>query len=303
MLFATLALVLPLWFMHPAPNQALPDAAFRTYGWNLSMAWPLTQNPDQPSPVPGLTEAEWVAKDIVQKGEMGIPSILQMGFLTAHLDTIEARANIGLWAYRLQSDGAMPYIYAVIGIDDANCSYIGFTATDVARRHKITEAIKRNFPNVALRGHVWRISDFAPYGQNRLCGGLDKTQFDFTDETFAVVYDYRHDGTTLCGGTSDDPELNANLIKSDLERFESYTLGTPLAGVPVQMVVQDAYLRESIPNPTQEALIACRFEDAYATLATSVSVLVGFAWQDYSWIGAANSPQMSAAVRWVADRR
>jgi len=144
--------------MHPAPDTTLPDDVFTTYDANVSMVWPQQANPFERSPVRGLTEAQWVARDILRRGRQGIPTILPFGFVDRGLDLRTIERNLKGWAHVLRATGAEPYILALVGIDDSNCLLFRPQAAAAHKREIVTELLMDEFPNVKLRGHVFSIA-------------------------------------------------------------------------------------------------------------------------------------------------
>ena len=64
-----------------APAALLPDECFSTYAANLSLVWPEDADPDAPSPLPGLSNAQRMAQDVLLRGAQGIKSVLHLGFV------------------------------------------------------------------------------------------------------------------------------------------------------------------------------------------------------------------------------
>ena len=189
------------------------------------MVWPQNPDPDGVSPDPSLTKSQWVTQDILSKGSRGIRTILQLGFVAWDSeDPRKVRKLISLWGTRLRASGAESHIYAVIGVDDSNCTAFQ-SAQMAAKRVAATKAMKAAFPDVALRGHVLSIAGWARGGG--FCRGLNPKFFkSFADETVILAYDYRTDGGTgaspfsreTCG--IEASPFTEMLVRDDLRAIE-----------------------------------------------------------------------------------
>jgi len=280
----------------------------------MSMIWPQNPNPDGVSPNPNLTESEWVTQDVLSKASHGVRTILQLGFVAADSEQPrKVRKLIGLWGKRLRDSGAEPHLYAVIGVDDSNCS--GFqSALMAAKRQAVTSAMKDSFPDVPLRGHVLSIARWASRGG--FCRGLNPKFFkSFADETVILAYDYRSDGGTGASSFSrercgiDAAPFTEMLIRDDLHAMQATFVGTALAKVPIIFVASAYQARTCSADPAQQQTLACRYADVWGKLGREPSIIAfaGFAWHDtcatFSWRGIEASPPLRAAAQWIAQNR
>jgi len=309
------------WGFSPAPNRFLPLSALREFRADLSLVWPkeAEAEPGAPGPVAGLSNAQWVAADIIEKGKHGAPSILHLGFVLAGNVSLEARLDrISAWGDALEAAGAMRFVYAVLGIDDSNCINLLDPQADLVRR-RITAALAAAFPGKPV-GHVLDIAGWAEERWQHNCGPMAPDRFGFTGETIVFAYDYRTDGLATCAQAgrepSKDPRLNANLILRDLEAMLATLRRTETGARPVVLIAKGYHYGVCTVDPQRDFQIACFLSDLWSRLRridpgtspfASVVAFLAFAWHDqcgaYVWTGFEHSKPLRAAARWIADHR
>jgi hypothetical protein len=263
--------------------------------------------------VAGLSNAQWVAADIIDKGRHGAPSILHLGFVLAGNVSLEARLDrISAWGDALEAAGATRFLYAVLGLDDSNCINLLDPQADLVRR-RITAALAAAFPGKPV-GHVL---DIEGWGEGRWlhnCGPIAADRFGFTGETIVFAYDYRTDGTAACSQVgrvpASNPRLNANLILRDLEAMLATLRKTETGARPVVLIAKGYHYGVCDVEPVRDFRIACLLSDLWSRLRSAVASVVAFlafAWHDqcgaYVWTGFERSKPLRAAARWIADHR
>ena len=206
-----------------APAALLPDECFSTYAANLSLVWPEDADPDAPSPLPGLSNAQRMAQDVLLRGAQGIKSVLHLGFvIDTRSDGALRRRYVIRWGRVFRQLHADRFVYAVIGIDDSNCSIFSAAQERAAilHRRRMTALVKYAFPAVKLRGNVLNVGGWGAPIMGSACAPLPPSDFGLRNETVVFAYDYLTDGTTACAQLGNplptEADANASMILADL---------------------------------------------------------------------------------------
>lgn len=311
--------------MHPEPGRALPETAFSSTGADLSLIWPIDL-PDEPSPEPGLTNAQWVAQDILSKGQRGVPSVLDLGFMLGDVNPSNystVRLRVRRIAAEIRRANAMSSIYAVMGLDDSNCRYFGFRdrAIEIKNRKRVNRWLRRYFSKVALRGHVLKIGGWAENNVTFFCGPITADLFGLPGETVTFAYAYRQDGTHSCtylgnpAPSPTDPDATANKIIADIDAMNAERKKTYMGLRPI-IFFPSAYLaRHAVHDTAVETAVACKMTDLWSRLKSEpptaaaerdIRAFIPFNWHDstaFHWIGIENSPPFREATAWVGRGR
>src|SRR5437773_10412509 len=123
---------------------------------------------------------------------------------------------------RLPQLHADRFVYAVIGIDDSNCSIFSAAQERAAilHRRRMTALVKYAFPAVKLRGHVLNVGGWGAPIMGSACAPLPPSDFGLRNETVVFAYDYLTDGTTACAQLGNplptEADANASMILADL---------------------------------------------------------------------------------------
>jgi len=304
-----------------APAALLPDECFSTSAANLSLVWPEDADPDAPSPLSRLSNVQRMAQDVLLRGAQGIKSVLHLGFVTATSDAALRRRYVIRWGRVFRQLHADKFVYAVIGIDDSNCSIFSAAQERAAilHRRRMTALVKHAFPAVKLRGHVLNVGGWGAPIMGSGCAPLPSTDFGLRNETVAFAYDYRTDGTTGCAQLGNPPpteaHANASMILADLAGMIDTLSHTKTGPRPVIFFPKAYDAVTCMADPDNDMTIACRMADVWGRLRAepttgpleSIVAVLPFAWNDicahYYWTGIENSPRLRATMAWIADHR
>ncbi len=305
-----------------APAALLPDECFSTYAANLSLVWPEDADPDAPSPLPGLSNAQRMAQDVLLRGAQGIKSVLHLGFvIDTRSDGALRRRYVIRWGRVFRQLHADRFVYAVIGIDDSNCSIFSAAQERAAilHRRRMTALVKYAFPAVKLRGHVLNVGGWGAPIMGSACAPLPPSDFGLRNETVVFAYDYRTDGTTACAQLGNplptEADANASMILADLAGMIDTLSRTKTGPRPVIFFPKAYDAFTCMAEPDNDMTIACRMADVWGRLRAepttgllqSIVAVLPFAWNDigarFYWRGIENSPRLRATMAWIAGHR
>ena len=212
-------------------------------------------------------------------------------------------------------------MYAVIGIDDSNCSIFSAAQERAAilHRRRMTALVKYAFPAVKLRGHVLNVGGWGAPIMGSACAPLPPSDFGLRNETVVFAYDYRTDGTTACAQLGNplptDADANASMILADLAGMIDTLSQTKTGPRPVIFFPKAYDAVTCMADPDNDMTIACRMADVWGRLRAepttgplqSIVAVLPFAWNDicarFYWTGIENSPRLRATMAWIAGHR
>jgi hypothetical protein len=308
----------PMWGFSPAPDAFLPGEVFREFRADISLVWPTVGDPEAPSPVEGVTNAEYFAREVVARGRCGVPTILHLGFVVGGDEPLaERRGHVAGWGSTMRAEGATPYIHSIIGLDDSNCINLLVPDAD-ERRRAVTGWLTEAFPGKPV-GHVLDVEGWGEGSWLGNCGPIPSERFGFAGETIVYAYDFRTDGGTVCTELGGPPvpasRPNADLVVDDLEAMASTLDETEAGLVPIVFFAKGYHARVCELDEARDLTLACFlvdlwkrvFERSQTSPLDRLVAFMGFAWHDqcgpFFWTGFEHSPPLRAAAHWIASHR